>query len=105
MKKKQKLLKSVFTFLLFCTFSMLFFGCGKNGESKVQSERVEAKQLMDTNITFASKDSTDEDTSPEINTSQTIQTNDQIQMEQWRQLLEDLKSTLGDIKEGTEQAR
>lgn len=47
--KKQKLLKSVCTFLLFSTFSMLVFGCGDKGESKVQTERVEGKQLMEKN--------------------------------------------------------
>ena len=102
---KQEFLKLCFAFLILFTFSMLAIGCGENGESKVQTGKVEAKQLMDTNVTFASKDSTDEGTSAEINTSQTIQINDQIQIEQWRQLAEELKTTLGDIKVIAEQAR
>ncbi len=104
MKKKQKFLKSVFTFLLFCTFSMLVFGCGNKGESTVQTERVEGKHLMETNIAYASKESKDEDDTPDTNKSQEIQINDQIQMEQWKQLVEELKTTLGDIKDGAEQA-
>ena len=60
---------------------------------------------MGNNTVYDSRDSREKDTSSEINTSQTIQIKDQIQMEQWRQLIGDIKTTLSDINESTEQAR
>ena len=84
---------------------MLVIGCRDNDATKANTEKVDGKQLMENNIAYTSKDSIDEDASIDTNTSQTAPINDQIQMEQWRQLIGDLKSALGDIREDAEQAR
>jgi hypothetical protein len=53
--KKQKFLSSCFVFLLIFTFSMLVFGCGGKDESKIQTKKIEGKQLMEKNSTHASE--------------------------------------------------
>ena len=95
MKKKQKLLKSVFTLLLFCTFSMLFIGCGEKGESKFQTEKVEGKQLME-------KNSLNEVVKVNASDSEELQVfpvDDEIRLDEWMLLVKDIKSTLGEMEE------
>ena len=103
--KKQISLKLCLVFLLLSIFSMLVIGCRDNDATKANTEEVEGKQLMENNSTNTSKKSAVGFTAPEMNTSQTAPINDQIQMEQWRQLIGDIKSALGDIKRSAEQAR
>lgn len=102
--KKQISHKPGLVFLLLSIFSMLVVGC-KDDATKFEIEKGEVKQLMENNIAYTSKDSIDEDVSTDINTSQTAPINDQIQVEEWKQLLGDLKTALGDIREDAEQAR
>ena len=53
--KKYMLFKLCFDFLLLFTFSMMVFGCRDKGESMVQTERVEDKQLMENNSIHTNK--------------------------------------------------
>jgi hypothetical protein len=103
--KKQISLKLCLVFLLLSVFSMLVIGCKDEGATKFKIEKGEVKQLMENNIAYTSKGSIDEDASTDINTSQTAPINNQIQMEQWRQLIGDLKTALADIREDDEQAK
>ena len=91
--------------LLFLPLLILVIGCERKSKIDNHVNIVEDKQLMGNNTVYDSRDSREKDTSSEINTSQTIQIKDQIQMEQWRQLIGDIKTTLSDINESTEQAR
>ena len=97
MKKKYKFLKPCIALLLFFAFSMLVVGCGKNGESKAQ--------ITEENIANTRTESVTEVSAPKMSTSQKPPINDQIQMEQWAQLIGDIKTALGDISAGTEQTR
>ena len=82
MKNKRSVLKLCIALLLFFAFSMLFIGCGENGGSKVQTERVETKQPAENNSLDANE----------------------IHLDEWRQLVKDIKSTLGDMDEIRERA-
>ena len=103
--KKQISLKLCLVFLLLSIFSMLVVGCKDEDATKFKIEKSKVEQLMENSITYTSKDGTGEDASSEIDTSQTALIKDQIQTEEWKQLLKDLKSTLGNIREDAEQAR
>lgn len=83
MEDKQTFLKPWFALLLF--FSLLVIGCGEKDKPKVQTERVEGKQEMGNNSTHSN--------------TELAQINDQIQFEQWQQLVKELKSTLGKMEE------
>ncbi|KHE91654.1 MAG: hypothetical protein SCABRO_02592 [Candidatus Scalindua brodae] len=84
MKRKQKLLKSLFTFLLFGTFSMLAFGCWEDDESKTQNEKVKGKQLMQMN---------------NFNTNEADVVDTEMQLEEWMLLVENIKFTLSEMEE------
>jgi hypothetical protein len=105
MKKRQIFLNPCMALLLFLPLLILVIGCERKSKIDNHVNIVEDKQLMGNNTVYDSRDSREKDTSSEINTSQTIQIKDQIQMEQWRQLIGDIKTTLSDINESTEQAR
>ncbi|KHE92267.1 MAG: hypothetical protein SCABRO_01983, partial [Candidatus Scalindua brodae] len=97
--KKQKFVKPHFALLLFFTFPMLVIGCVKNGESKVQTEGVESKQRMEKN----GLNTNDADVVV-INTSgsnsfQVSPVEDEIHLDEWMQLVKDIKSTLGEMEE------
>ena len=105
MEKKQKLLKSVFTFSLFCTFSMLFFGCGEKDATKNKTEKVGGKQLL-------MKDSLNNHKLGEVvhnlnadgsEASEVFPVEDEIQIDEWMQLVKDIKSTLGEMEEESKQ--
>lgn len=53
--KKQIFLKLCFAFLLLSAFSMLVFGCMDKGESKIQTGKVEGKQLMKENSIYTNE--------------------------------------------------
>ena len=103
--KKQISLKLCLVFLLLSIFSMLVIGCRDNDATKANTEEVEGKQLMENNSDNTNKDSMDEGDPSEINTTQSTLINGQIQIEEWKQLLGDLRNALGDIKKDTEQVR
>jgi hypothetical protein len=101
--KKQRYLRSCFVFLVLFTFSMLIFGCGDNGVSKLQTERVESKQLKEESSAHAN-----EADAVVINTSgsglsQIFPVEDEIQLDEWMQLVKDIKSTLGEMEEVSKQ--
>jgi hypothetical protein len=110
MKNKQKFLKPCLVLLLLLSFSMLVIGCGKNGESKAQVEK-EGKQITEKNIANTSVENTVEVSTPKMTKSHSYYTNrcetsfvptppkqKRLQMEEWKQLLGDLRNVLGDIQ-------
>jgi len=101
--RKQKLLRPSSVFLLLFAFSMLVIGCWEDGESKVQEERVESKQLMKNDGLNAK-----EADAVVINTSgselsQVFSVEDEIQLDEWMRLVKDIKSTLGEMEEVSNQ--
>lgn len=110
--KKQKFLKPCFVFLLLVTFSMLVFGCGDKGESKIQTERVEGKQLMENNSIHTNEADVVAGLHAthrhEVNTSdsevaQVFPIDDEIQLDEWMLLVKDIKSTLVEMEEVSKQ--
>jgi len=82
---------------------MLVIGCWEDGESKVQEERVESKQLMKNDGLNAK-----EADAVVINTSgselsQVFSVEDEIQLDEWMRLVKDIKSTLGEMEEVSNQ--
>ena len=94
MKKKQKLLKAVFTFLLFCTFPMLVIGCGDKDVTKAKTEKIEGKHLLNANEADVVVINTSGSES-----SQVFPIDDEIQLDEWMLLVKDIKSTLGEMEE------
>ncbi|MBT5307604.1 MAG: hypothetical protein HOL31_21305 [Candidatus Scalindua sp.] len=105
MKKRQIFSNPCLALLLFFTFSMLVIGCGRKNATKAKTVKAEGKKLMENNSDNTNKDSMDEGDPSEINTTQSTLINGQIQIEEWKQLLGDLRNALGDIKKDTEQVR
>jgi len=96
--RKQKLLRPSSVFLLLFAFSMLVIGCWEDGESKVQEERVESKQLMKNDGLNAK-----EADAVVINTSgselsQIFQVKDEIHLDEWLQLTKDIKLSLVEME-------
>ncbi|MBC8550443.1 MAG: hypothetical protein H8D23_12430 [Candidatus Brocadiales bacterium] len=103
MKKKQKFLKPHLALLLFFTFAMPVIGCVENGESKIQTEGVESKQRMEKN----GLNTNDADVVV-INTSgskssQVFPVEDEMHLDEWMQLVKDIKSTLGEMEKENRQ--
>jgi len=100
---KHQFLKPCFVFLVLFTTSMLVIGCWEDGETKVQNERVESRQLMEKDGLNAK-----EADAVVINTSgselsQIFQVKDEIHLDEWMQLVKDIKSTLGEMEEVSNQ--
>ena len=101
--KAQKYLRPCFVLLLLFTFSLLVIGCWEDGESKLQNERVESRQLMEKDGLNAK-----EADAVVINTSgselsQVFSVEDEIQLDEWMRLVKDIKSTLGEMEEVSNQ--
>ena len=103
MEKKQKLLKSVFTFSLFCTFSMLFFGCGEKDATKNKTEKVGGKQLLMKDSLSANEAEVVLINASGSEASQVFPVEDEIHLDEWMQLVKDIKSTLGEMEEESKQ--
>ncbi|MFQ5687157.1 MAG: hypothetical protein ACE5GV_10895 [Candidatus Scalindua sp.] len=101
--KKQKFLKPYFVFLLLFTFSMLVIGCGENSESKVQTERVEGRQLMKENSTHANEADVVVVNTSDSESSRVFPVDDEIRLDEWMQLVKDIKSTLGKMDDESKQ--
>lgn len=102
--KKQKFLKPYFALLLFFTFSMLVIGCGENSESKVQTGKVEGRQLMKENsLLEANKADVVLINTSGSEASQAFPIDDEIHLDEWMQLVKDIKSTLGEMEEVNKQ--
>ena len=95
----------IIMFLLVITFSFCVFGCGEKEEAGIQTEHIEDNLSMERDSNYIKEVNMAENNTPDVQLSQAVPVNDQIQLEQWKQLVEELKTTLGDIKGGTEQAR
>ena len=96
--RKQKLLSPCFVFLLLFAFSMFFFGCGDKGELKILSEEVEGRQLMEENRLNDNKKGGFSINASGSQASQVF-IDDVIQLDEWMQLVKDIKSTLGEMQE------
>jgi len=96
--KAQKYLRPCFVLLLLFTFSLLVIGCWEDGESKLQNERVESRQLMEKDGLNAK-----EADAVVINTSgselsQIFQVKDEIHLDEWLQLTKDIKLSLVEME-------
>jgi hypothetical protein len=102
MEKKQTFLKPRFALLLFFTFSMLVIGCVENGESKIQTERVDGRQMEKNSLNANEADvvivNTSDSESPPV-----FPVEDEVHLDEWIQLVNDIKSTLGEMKEVSKQ--
>jgi hypothetical protein len=107
MEKEMKIqqYKSYYLFLILLVSFMFVYGCGEKGKSSIQPKTVEREHLMEMDSKYPKEINVVKDAPSGSESLQAVPINDQIQMEQWKQLLKDVKSTLGDIKEVTEQAR
>ncbi len=103
--KRQVHSRANIIFLLFITFSFCAFGCGEKGEAEIQTEHIEDKLSMEKDSNYINEVNAAENNTPDVEVSQAVPVSDQMQFEKWKQLVEELKTTLGDIKDGTEQAR
>lgn len=94
-------------YLLVIGFSFFVFSCVENDKPEIQSERVEGKQLMENNSTHANEADVKEGSSSGTEEYELGPISDQIQLqfEEWKPLVEELKTALGEIKEGAEKAR
>jgi len=101
--KKQMFFKSCFALLLFFTFAMLVIGCWEDGESKVQTERVEGKPLMDKNSLNANEAEVVVINTSGLKSSQVFAVEKEIKLNEWMQLVKDIKSTLGEMEKESKQ--
>ena len=101
--KKQRYLRSCFVLLLLFTFSIPIFGCGDKRESKIQAEKVESKQRMEKNSAQVNEVEVVKVNASGSKSSQVFPVEDEIQLDEWMQLVKDIKSTLGEMEEVSKQ--
>lgn len=101
--KKQEFFKLCFAFLMIFTFSMLVIGCGENGESKFQTEKVEGKQPMEGGSNYTNEVEVVRVDTSGSEASQIFPVEDEIQIDEWMLLVKDIKSTLGEMEEVSKQ--
>ena len=81
------------------------FGCREKNNSSIHPETVADKQLAGVGSNYTNEEHVVRDTPSGPEVLQAAPIKDQIQMEQWRPLIGDLKSALGGIREDAEQTR
>ena len=95
----------IIMFLLVITFSFCVLGCGGKYEAEIQTEQIEDNLSIEKDSNYINEVSVAENNTPDVKVSRVVLVSDQIHLEQWKQLVEELKTTLGEIKGGAEQAR
>jgi hypothetical protein len=100
---KHHFLKPCFVVLVLFAFSMLFIGCWEDGESNLQTERVESKQLMEKNGLNTNDADVVVISTLGSKSSQVFPVEDEIHLDEWTQLVKDIESTLGEMEEVSKQ--
>jgi hypothetical protein len=97
--KRQVYSRLIIYFLPAITFSLCVFGCGEKDKTKVHTEKVESKQPSVKNSIHTNEADAKEGNTLSAEESELVPINDQIQFEQWKQLVEELKETFSDMQE------